>query len=546
MHSFRPSVCAFLVLASGACVTQNGDDDDAQNAPSSSGSTGASSNAGASGSSGGTAGTGGSASNTGTGTSSGNGAGASSGGTQGSGSASSSSGGTAEVECASWRFSAGSAAPWTLANALEVSAAQPGGGVALTATGGDPFMTVTAALDMDRCTTVDITVTLRPSVAVSRGQLFFARATDFWFAEERSQWFNIDADGVEHTYRVDLSSHPAWNGTMASLRLDPFDASGSLVLRSVRVLQPGATGGTTSSSAASAAASSSSSSSSGGTVVVSPGEWPTLSDSDACSRWTAGRAENDSQAFTAGADMCDPGTVSRAGLDDALRRMNLYRGMLGLGPVTDDAGLNAVNQRCAVTTAWNPAGPQAHFPPATSTCFTPEAAQGAGMSNLAWGSASPADAVDQFMIDWGNESTYGHRRWIVNPSLNPVGLGFYRGGNQYGSAMCMAVFGMGNSGPSPGWYAFPPSGPVPAAMAGWEWTFHSSAHPLGGATVTVTRVGDGVVLPVEWVIMQGGYGQPAAAIRRMGWAPEQNQSYRVDVTLTDGTISYVMRVVGCP
>ena len=43
----------------------------------------------------------------------------------------------------------------------------------------------------------------------------------------------------------------------------------------------------------------------------------------------------------------------------------------------------------------------------------------------------------------------GHRRWLLNPPLNPVGMGFYQGGNNYGSAACIRVFSGGGAGPNP-------------------------------------------------------------------------------------------------
>ncbi|MEW5854986.1 MAG: CAP domain-containing protein [Myxococcota bacterium] len=454
--------------------------------------------------------------------------------------------------CVSWTFSPGSVGGWSLDNALALDATQPGSGVGLLATGGDPFMSVQTTADLSTCRVVEVSMALSPSGFITQAQLFFARTTDIWFAEDRSRWFAVNTDGQLRTYTVDLSDHPQWNGTLSALRLDPFDAQGSLVLAEVRLLR--AAGGSSSSSSSAVSSSSSSassssgavsSSSSGGTVV--PGEWPTLSVTEACNRFRAGRVVQDPNAFTEGpGGQCDPGTLSSMAIEDGLRRINLYRDMAGLGPVTDDETSNTNDQACALISAWNPAGVGAHSPSPQATCYSPEGAAGAGSSNIAWGCAHPADGVDQFMIDWGNESHYGHRRWIVYPPLDPVGIGFYRGGNNYGSAMCLGVFNWSNNGPRPRWYAFPPPGVVPREVAEWEWTFHTSAINYSGATVEVVRVSDNTALPTEAVILQGSYGDGALAVRRSGWTPQVGQTYRVTFTFLDETITYEHQVVECP
>jgi hypothetical protein len=455
--------------------------------------------------------------------------------------------------CREWLFAPGQQAGWTLDNALALSSPQPAAGLGLTATGGDPFMSTTTTANLASCKVVELDVALSPGSAVTTGQVFFSRSGDGGFAEARSQRFPITGDGARRTLRVDFTNHALWNASLAALRVDPFDASGSLTLFAVR-LWPGNGGSTGSSSASSSSAAVSSSSSSSGaggpgsssSSSGAPGDWATLSDAQACTRFAAGRVVNDNNAFTAGAMMCDPGTVSRGGLDDTVRRINLYRAMCGQGPVMDDAGLNTTNQACSVLTAWNPAGPSAHFPQPSATCYTPEGASGAGMSNLAWGSGSPANAIDQFMEDFGNFDTFGHRRWILNPSLQPVGIGYYEGGNQYGSAMCLAVFGMGNPGPNPRWYAFPPPGPVPSTIAGWVWTFHSGQLPFSNLTAAVVRVRDGMSMPVEFRNLQGNYGQAAGSVTRMGWDPVAGETYRVTITLADQTtITYDHRIITC-
>lgn len=284
-----------------------------------------------------------------------------------------------------------------------------------------------------------------------------------------------------------------------------------------------------------------------GCEPVMPGSPSTRSQGEVCAAWTAAnqqRAAGD--GFSMSTTTCDPGAVTRDALDDGLGRLNFFRWLVGLGPTTDSAADNDAAQKCALVSAWNPAGASAHFPASTATCYTPEGASGAGSSNIAWGAASAANAIDLWMIDFGNETTFGHRRWLLNPPLDPVGLGHYRGGNNYGSASCIRVFGGGGAGPRPAWLAFPPPGFVPEQLSQWHWTVHGSI-PLNGASATVTRLSDGANLPVMFNILSGFYGQAAASIVRDGWAPAAGETYHVTISGQGGagTIEYDVKPVGC-
>lgn len=281
-------------------------------------------------------------------------------------------------------------------------------------------------------------------------------------------------------------------------------------------------------------------------VPGDPGVPALRTQAQVCDAWARGHVTTAPQPFTKTTATCDPGVLSRGGLDDTLARLNMFRWLVGLGPVSDDPGDNDAAQKCALMSAWNPAGPQAHSPPTTATCYTAAGAAGAGSSNIAWGSGSPAAAIDQWLVDNGNETTMGHRRWLLNPPLNPIGMGYYEGGNNYGSAACIRVFSGGNTGPRPNWFAFPPPGFVPAQVTQWIWSVHGSAL-TGGFDAGVTRVSDDAGMPVSVRVMQGGYGQPAITLERSGWTPAVGQTYRVVVTGNSmAPIEYEVTPVSCP
>lgn len=281
---------------------------------------------------------------------------------------------------------------------------------------------------------------------------------------------------------------------------------------------------------------------------VMPGPLDSRTEAEVCDAWRSAEARREpGDGFTASAATCDRGQVSRRALDDSLARLNFFRWLVGLAPAVDDARANEVAQACAVVSAWNPAGPQAHFPQPSATCYSAEGAQGAGSSNIAWGGRDARDAVDLWMIDYGNEATFGHRRWLLNPPLSPVGIGHYRGGTSYGSASCLSVFGASGAGPRPDFTAFPPPGVSPVGLTQWHWTVHGSV-PVSSPSATVVRVGDGVALPVRLEVLAGSYGQAALALFRDGWNPVAGQTYRVTITGTGGLgrIEYDVKPVGCP
>ena len=278
-----------------------------------------------------------------------------------------------------------------------------------------------------------------------------------------------------------------------------------------------------------------------------PGVPALRSEAQVCDAWKRGHVTTATTVFTKTAATCDPGVLSREALDDTLARLNMHRWLVGLGPVSDDAAANDADQKCALISAWNPAGPAAHSPATTATCYSAAGAGGAGSSNIAWGSGSPQGAIDQWLIDSGNESTMGHRRWLLNPPLDPIGMGYYEGGNNYGSAACIAVFSGGNSGPHPSIYSLPAAGFAPLEVTQWIWSIHGNGLRTGNLAATVTRVSDSADLPVTTLVMVGGYGEPAITLTRVGWQPAVGQTYRVHVTADSmAPIDYEVTPVTCP
>jgi hypothetical protein len=260
-----------------------------------------------------------------------------------------------------------------------------------------------------------------------------------------------------------------------------------------------------------------------------------------CARWNADRADLDEGVWSGSEAACAPGDISAQGRANALKLVNLYRFVAALPPVTTDPALDQQNQSCALMMHAN--NQLSHSPPSSWTCYSATGAEGAGKSNI---SPTPGvEAVDLYMADPGNETTMGHRRWILSGSLGPIGLG------STDSYSCMWVIG-GSGSADPPFTAWPPPGPFPfqAVNASYApidqtgWTIQSSSINLGGASVTITDAGNN--RPVAVTSLGNNYGS-TYAIRMVpqGWTTEAGHTYSVSVTGVSQPINYAVEVVSC-
>jgi hypothetical protein len=279
-----------------------------------------------------------------------------------------------------------------------------------------------------------------------------------------------------------------------------------------------------------------------------PGDPSTHSQQDVCDKWKAGHVVTEPKPLMASGQQCDPGSLKPGGITDTLTRINMFRWLGGLGPTSDDATYDADAQKCANLESWwdfnMPESP--HAPPMSSTCYTAEGAATAGQSDIAWGSGGPAQAIDQFMQDDGNASTLGHRRWILNPPLGPVGIGYWETGGQYGNSECLRVFGMSGGGPNPPWTSVPVAGFAPIETAKWTWSFHGSLSGIPNAQIKMTRVDDNMPLAVDIKTLSQGYGQDTTSWIPNGWTVEAGKTYRVVVSgVGGGDVQYDVKPVNC-
>ncbi len=261
-----------------------------------------------------------------------------------------------------------------------------------------------------------------------------------------------------------------------------------------------------------------------------------------CERWNADRADLAEGSWDGAVNGCNKGTLGAAGHDNVLRLINLYRWIADLPAVGEDGGRSGKAQACALMMDAN--NQLNHDPPMNWTCYSADGHDAAKSSNIA---GSPGVlGVDLYMVDYGNDTTMGHRRWLLSNSLGPVGIG------STSEMSCLYVIGgQGNAGAP--WMAWPPPGLVPyeaihVPTIGWSsvdeagWSVQSDNIDVTNAQVTVTE--SGVNKPVAVNGLGNFYGSMyAVRFVPQGWAVEVGKTY--DVALSVGGIAYSVTVVDC-
>jgi hypothetical protein len=161
-----------------------------------------------------------------------------------------------------------------------------------------------------------------------------------------------------------------------------------------------------------------------------------------------------------------------------------------------------------------------------------------------------------YMIDAGNETTMGHRRWIMSPGLETIGVG------STDNYSCMEVL---HSNRPQNWVAYPPPGPFPiqATQDRWGrsidqtgWTVQFDGLSLGQPQVTVTSFPLGTSdslnnqmgedCPVEVIDLAPNYGSSGAInLIPQGWTTQVNMEYVVRLEGQGDAIEYTVEVVDC-
>ncbi len=282
-------------------------------------------------------------------------------------------------------------------------------------------------------------------------------------------------------------------------------------------------------------------------TCVAPTDPSQRTEQMVCARWKKDYPKKASVNFKHNSQ-CDPGSISQGSIDDAIRRLTLFRWLVGLPPTVEDKNLTKKTQACAILQANNNlSGVSPHHPPSTWRCYTKEGGAASGASNLSWGVRHPADTVDQYMSDYGT-SSLGHRLWCIAPGLRRTGFGMATGSNRYGVASCMYTFAQGAPA-KVDFIAFPAPGPFPIQAMGQtrysrvlDWSFSSSKYSVSSVKeVQLIRKSDGDVQKLFPRRIGGWYGVPRGIAFKPRF-PKAGETYTVKI---GNVISYKIHFVYC-
>lgn len=265
-----------------------------------------------------------------------------------------------------------------------------------------------------------------------------------------------------------------------------------------------------------------------------------------CARWLADTRERGEGTWDGSVRACDPGDISDAGRENALRFVNLYRWLADLPAVTTSRARNELAQKCALLEEanWRTEG-LSHVPPDDWRCYDDDSARAAITSNLSTGAG--VLSIPAYFLELGAEKAMGHRRIILSNELGPIGLG----STGPGGASCLQAL-PGTQDARRTWVAWPPPGAFPLAayeFAGHSlsqtgWSIQSDSMDFGKAKVTV-KSGDRT-LDVDVVELEASAGSESALrIVPNGWSVHAGESYAVHVTGVRPKIDYEFELVDC-
>ena len=235
--------------------------------------------------------------------------------------------------------------------------------------------------------------------------------------------------------------------------------------------------------------------------------------------------------FTGDATACKPGLTSSASKRATLSALNFMRAMVDLPPVVERASLSTLAQASSLIMEAN--GFLTHYPSRNSRCYSTAGYKGASTGNLhiaqvndeARLMAPGARAVTSYMVDDGdNNTSVGHRRWLLYPPLLEVGIG------DTGIANTIVVLGgkWRSTKPKAQWITWPSAGYFP-----WEleplgrWSVTYPQADFRGAKVTA-RIGS-TSLPVQINPIDNGAGDNTLTFEVS--LPKTRNDSKVDVSI---------------
>lgn len=205
-------------------------------------------------------------------------------------------------------------------------------------------------------------------------------------------------------------------------------------------------------------------------------------------------------------DSCHAGSATTEFTTATLEAINWFRAMSGLPNVTNNSVLGRNAQQTALM--MHAANSLSHSPPASWECHSTAGADAAGRSNLTLGITGPRGVIGQVKDAGAGNEFLGHRRWLLYPLLDDVGIG-----NTDRASAIQVIGDFATTRAGDEWIAWPPAGYVPHDMVFDRWSISYSGPTnadFSNARVAVTL--DGRAIAARILPQAVGFGDPT-----LGW-----------------------------
>ncbi len=218
-------------------------------------------------------------------------------------------------------------------------------------------------------------------------------------------------------------------------------------------------------------------------------------------------SRSDETPWTGDEPSCNAGEVPMQTKERILTRLSYYRKAAGLhNKIIENVTKSGRAQAAALMMYANQS--LNHTPPDTWKCYTEDGRKGAANSLLTL--QNNAEAIDTYMRDQGeNNGPVGHRRWLLWPELQEIGIGNTQQTN--------AIWVLGNPGirpaHAPQFIAWPPSGYLPKQLAPQRWSFSMAEADFSKSRVEM-KDAQKKNIPVLLEALDNSYGDPTIV-----WVP---------------------------
>ena len=270
----------------------------------------------------------------------------------------------------------------------------------------------------------------------------------------------------------------------------------------------------------------------------SPGVASAISDpakrkkAEVCSQYAAAKVSGYKEWIAGTGGNCDPGTVPYSGQAAALRWLNFYRWMLGVGPVQVDPATAQGQQECAKILNYS----FGHSPAPTVQCYTKLGATACGSSLIA-GGYGLVGQVNGYALE--NDQNLVHRRNVL--SVGRAGVWFGASGSSsdmhYGGAYTALSS-------DPAFVAHPGPGLNVKSAVPTVWFVQKGKASTPKLAARVFVVSTGKENPMK----QGHFYTDFSSFSPDGWQPQLDVPYRVELRNDTGALfaQYETTFVTCP